>query len=147
MIECSADSDTLVFNVIKAPSGALGNHSNWWDTSRLWLRLTETYTIGTKLNWGVGRCSVFSKFAASSVKRSVFCFIVGRFVFGMTFSDLSSLSYRFCSWTKRTFSGTRSCALEGIWDFTFLVTKVCQKGFISCLYDTISVKLSMAYLF
>lgn len=39
------------------------------------------------------------------------------------------LSYRFCSWTKLTFSRRRSCTQEDTWDFTFLVIKVICRCF------------------
>lgn len=39
------------------------------------------------------------------------------------------LSYRFCLWTKLTFSRRRSYTQEDTWDFTFLVITVCWRGF------------------
>lgn len=53
--------------------------------------------------------------------------------------------YRFCSWTKLTFSRRKSCTLGGTWDFTFLVIKV-EKTLKIQLYKMFCFYFTVLYL-
>lgn len=143
-------------------------------TSELWLCLTNIMTWGIWLWWDdcmwcsysshtmcVGPFYMHINHFCVSTACKVFLVIVIISLFWLVWvKTISSViwrsshfllfSYRFCSWTKQTFSRRRSCTPGDTWDFIFLAIKVHKTqqsdDNIFIFNKTISVNYYTSYL-